>query len=116
MRQWVVAASLATMGAAALLFVPAQTTAAQEGGPLDPVLAPVTPAQEGKDLDCADFQFQEDAQAVYDQDPSDPNGLDGDGDGIACEDLPRRGTSAPAESAPEPSVATPVAGTPRFTG
>jgi hypothetical protein len=35
-------------------------------------------AQEDADqLDCEDFQYQEDAQAVYDQDPSDPHGLDG---------------------------------------
>jgi hypothetical protein len=55
-------------------------------------------AQETTDqFDCEDFQYQEDAQAVYDQDPSDPNGLDGpvgeafDGvEGIACEELPHR--------------------------
>ena len=29
------------------------------------------------DLDCGDFDYQEDAQAVYEQDTSDPNGLDG---------------------------------------
>jgi hypothetical protein len=40
--------------------------------------------------DCPDFDFQEDAQRIYDQDPSDPYGLDGDNDGIACEDLPSR--------------------------
>ncbi len=43
---------------------------------------------------CDHFAYQEDAQAVYDQDPSDPNGLDGTpNDGVACESLPRRGTS-----------------------
>lgn len=45
------------------------------------------------DLDCADFTYQEDAQAVYDRDTSDPNRLDedqGPDDGIACEALPRR--------------------------
>jgi micrococcal nuclease len=40
------------------------------------------------DLDCASFAYQEDAQRVLKQDPSDPNYLDGDGDGMACEDLP----------------------------
>ncbi len=51
--------------------------------------------------DCADFQYQEDAQAVYDQDRSDPYGLDGPpgeayaGEpGVACEELPSGGTSA----------------------
>ncbi|MGB3681869.1 MAG: excalibur calcium-binding domain-containing protein [Rubrobacteraceae bacterium] len=40
------------------------------------------------DLDCVDFAVtatETSAQAVYDADPSDPNGLDRDGDGIACE-------------------------------
>lgn len=48
---------------------------------------------QAQDYDCSDFAFQEDAQAVLDQDPSDPYNLDGDNDGIACETLPRRGTS-----------------------
>jgi micrococcal nuclease len=43
----------------------------------------------GGDLDCSDFSTQEEAQAVLDRDPSDPNRLDGtDNDGIACESLP----------------------------
>jgi hypothetical protein len=47
---------------------------------------------QGGDLDCNDFQFQEDAQAELERDPSDPHGLDGnDNDGIACESLPRGG-------------------------
>ena len=38
----------------------------------------ITPPAIAQDLyDCADFQYQEDAQAVYDQDTSDPYGLDG---------------------------------------
>jgi hypothetical protein len=48
--------------------------------------APAVSAQQ--DLDCRDFATQEEAQAVYDADPSDPNGLDRDNDGIACETLP----------------------------
>ncbi|MFF7647896.1 hypothetical protein [Streptomyces canus] len=62
------------------------------------------------DLDCADFAFQEDAQAQFDLDRTDPDLLDedqGPDDGIACEALPRRGTAAV-------SVATPTA-TPLFT-
>jgi len=46
-------------------------------------------------FDCGDFQFQEEAQAVFNQDRSDPHGLDGpigeafDGvEGVACEELP----------------------------
>lgn len=51
--------------------------------------APNASAQE--EFDCEDFQFQEDAQAVLDQDPSDPHNLDSDDDGVACESLPSRG-------------------------
>ena len=62
------------------------------------VVAPTALAQ---DLyDCANFQYQEDAQAVYNQDTSDPNGLDGPPgeayagtQGVACEELPQRGAS-----------------------
>ena len=36
------------------------------------------------DSDCSDYASQLEAQAVLDGDPSDPNGLDGDGDGVAC--------------------------------
>jgi len=39
-------------------------------------------------LDCASFETHAEAQRVLEQDPSDPNYLDGDGDGVACEDLP----------------------------
>jgi hypothetical protein len=38
-------------------------------------------------LDCASFETHEEAQRVYEQDPSDPHYLDGDGDGVACEEL-----------------------------
>ncbi len=51
------------------------------------------------DLDCADFATQEEAQAVLDANPGDPNYLDGEGDGIACESLP----TAPASASPPPS-------------
>lgn len=55
------------------------------------VLAPAALAQTG-DLDCAPggFAYQEEAQAVLEADPTDPNGLDDNGDGVACENLPDR--------------------------
>ncbi len=46
---------------------------------------------------CPDFTSQADAQAVLRADPSDPNRLDGDKDGIACERNP-----APYERASVP--------------
>ncbi len=43
----------------------------------------------GRDLDCSDFSTQYEAQQALEQDPSDPNRLDGsDQDGVACESLP----------------------------
>jgi hypothetical protein len=42
-----------------------------------------------RDMDCANFGSQSEAQDFFEQhDPSeDPHGLDGDGDGVACESL-----------------------------
>lgn len=55
-------------------------------------------------LNCADFVYQEDAQAVLDADRSDPNRLDADHDGIACESLPHR----PAAATPRPLPVAPA--------
>ncbi|WP_093797323.1 hypothetical protein [Streptomyces sp. Wb2n-11] len=60
------------------------------------------------DLDCRDFAFQEEAQAEFDRDPSDPNRLDedqGPDDGIACEALPSRDSVGTATAAPLPPTA-----------
>jgi outer membrane biosynthesis protein TonB len=38
--------------------------------------------------DCGDFDTQAQAQAVLEDNPDDPSGLDGDGNGLACESLP----------------------------
>lgn len=83
-------------------------------------LAP--PAHAVDDQDCGDFPSQEAAQQHLREDPSDPDGLDGnDHDGIACEDRPAprdenpvfvsSGTAAPtpttqsAAAAPSPTAA-----------
>ena len=58
-------------------------------------------AQQQEDLyNCSDFATQEEAQAVYDEDPSDPYGLDGPpgeasagSSGVVCEELPNGGGS-----------------------
>lgn len=67
--------------------------------------APGLGAQSG-DLDCADFETQEAAQAVYERDTSDPYGLDGPpgeaftGEfGVACEELPSGGPESVDEAA-----------------
>jgi hypothetical protein len=41
-----------------------------------------------QDLNCPDFPTQAAAQAVFNADPRDPNNLDRDRDGIACETRP----------------------------
>lgn len=48
----------------------------------------IPPLPSDGNYDCADFETREQAQAVLDQDPSDPHYLDGEGDGVPCEDLP----------------------------
>ncbi|MDQ0935456.1 hypothetical protein [Streptomyces turgidiscabies] len=69
-------------------------------------LAPLSGiAHAQNDLNCRDFAFQEDAQAVFNMDPSDPNHLDedqGPDDGIACEVLPRRSSTSAVPVGPTP--------------
>lgn len=53
------------------------------------------------DYDCEDFSTQEEAQEYLL--PGDPYGLDGDNDGVACEDLPHGPSGGdPTESEPPP--------------
>lgn len=66
------------------------------------------------DLDCGDFKYQEDAQAVLDKDRSDPHRLDEDDDGIACEKLPKRGTPPTKTITPTPPPITTETPAPRF--
>jgi len=62
------------------------------------------------DRDCPDFQDQASAQAAYDAVPGDPERLDGDGDGEACEDYDYAPTAAPAPGTTTPQVASRPAG------
>jgi hypothetical protein len=45
------------------------------------------------DRDCPDFSSQAEAQAAYDAVPGDPERLDGDNDGLACEEYSYAGAS-----------------------
>jgi len=58
-----------------------------------------TPVPSSDDLNCSDFNSQPEAQEVLEDDPSDPNNLDGEGDGIACESLPGEGSASSSASA-----------------
>lgn len=63
----------------------------------------VAPASASADYDCADFATQEEAQEYLL--PGDPYGLDGDNDGVACEDLPSGGdgdSGSPGTAMPPP--------------
>jgi hypothetical protein len=57
----------------------------------EPTTSPETPAAlDTPDVDCADFEFQEDAQVLLDHIADDPYNLDPSGDGLACTSLPSR--------------------------
>lgn len=60
----------------------------EEPAPVEVVIDEPEPVRIEEDFDCVDFEFQEDAQEVYDEDPSDPYNLDPSGDGVACTSLP----------------------------
>jgi hypothetical protein len=61
------------------------------------------------DKNCSDFHYQEEAQAVLEATPGDPNHLDDDKDGIACESLPHRpqqNTTTPTSEKPATTTHT----------
>ncbi len=59
---------------------------------------------------CRDYDTQEEAQAAFDADPSDPNGLDRDNDGVACETRPGSGDMGGMEDPPQMTGGTPAGG------
>ena len=61
---------------------------AEEPAPTEVVIDEPATVRVREDFDCVDFELQEDAQAAYDEDPSDPYNLDPSGDGVACSSLP----------------------------
>src|ERR671912_934547 len=83
-------------------------------GTYEQIIYPSKPAvAQAHQYDCASFGSQESAHVQLDRDPSDPNNLDSDGNGVACDNYPY-GTSGsvaastPAPSTPVPSSAPPV--------
>src|SRR5215211_2674608 len=77
-------------------------------GTYEQIMYPSKPAVAQADqYDCASFGSQESAQVVLDGDPSDPNNLDSDGNGIACDDYPYGTSGSVAASTPAPSSAPP---------
>src|ERR671912_1034303 len=73
-------------------------------------------AAQADQYDCASFGSQESAQAELERDPSDPNGLDTDGNGRACDGYTYGTSNASPGSAPpsspSPSSAPPSSASP----
>ncbi|MEU6311478.1 excalibur calcium-binding domain-containing protein [Streptomyces sp. NPDC047014] len=72
---------------AAIAAVTLLTACGAEGGPQERAFDVAPYVHQGHVADCEAFGSQADAQAVLRADALDPNGLDRDGDGIACPDL-----------------------------
>ena len=74
---------------AAILLIASATPASAQETPAPPPASPdFYPGQylsQGDAFNCAAFISQADAQAVLRADPTDPNQLDTDLDGLACE-------------------------------
>lgn len=82
------------------------------------IVYPSKPAVAQADqYDCASFGSQESAQVELDRDPTDPNNLDSDGNGRACDDYVYGTSSSVAASSvsptsPAPSSAPPSSASP----
>ena len=63
-------------------------------------------AAQANQRDCSGFGSQEAAQAALERDPSDPNDLDPDGDGRACDDYAygtnTANNASPSSASPKP--------------
>lgn len=69
-------------------------------------------AAQSSQLECAGFASQESAQTALERDPSDPSGLDPDGNGRACDDYDyddsdTDDSESTSPSSPSPSSASP---------
>jgi hypothetical protein len=71
-------------------------------------------AAQSNQYDCASFGSQQAAQAELERDPSDPNDLDPDGNGRACDDYDygTSTTNSTSQSSPSPSTASPSSPSP----
>src|SRR5215216_4031255 len=65
--------------------------------------------------DCASFGSQESAQTQLDSDPSDPNNLDADGNGRACDDYAYGTSGSIAASSVAPNSVAASSGAPSST-
>ncbi|HEX5848955.1 MAG TPA: hypothetical protein VFY59_07130 [Rubrobacter sp.] len=91
---------LLIVGLVLLVGLVSRVTYEQLIHPEEPALA-----QSSQD-DCSSFDSQQSAQAALERDPSDPDDLDADGNGSACDDYDYSTTSN-TQSSPLPSSASP---------
>lgn len=80
------------------------------------LIHPTTPAEaQANQRNCSSFSSQEAAQAALERDPSDPNGLDADGNGLACDDNVFSTNTANnlSSSSVSPSSTSPSSASPR---
>jgi endonuclease YncB( thermonuclease family) len=68
------------------------------------VLPSTASATHGYDLDCSNFSSQASAQSHLNAHPGDPDGLDGNSDGVACESRPCPCSSARPGATPTPTA------------
>lgn len=80
--------------------------------PLLALLAPSSSLVSAQDLSCGDFSSQAEAQAYFDAGGGSPaynyNGLDGDGNGLACDGYDYGGSQAPPVVVPSTEIPTDV--------
>lgn len=95
-------------------FEPCDASAAQVGpraprAPRAPRTSTPRAGQPAGDRNCPEFRSQPEAQAFFEsQGAGDPHGLDGDNDGIACENLPSTLASVPLGRASLPKTGAPT--------
>lgn len=77
------------------------------------ILLAIPTGASAADLDCADFANQAEAQEYLPG--GDPHGLDGDNDGVACEDLPCPCSYGSPSAPPQEPGATPPPPSPRLS-
>lgn len=79
-----------------------------------PAVAAQIQAAPTQALSCSDFDYQEDAQAELESDPSDPNHLDTNHNGVACPNLPHDPNAEPTATT-VPGAATSTTRAPSVT-
>jgi hypothetical protein len=100
-RMGITASRLLVVGLVLLAGLVSRVTYEQLVHPSQPAAA------QSNQYDCASFGSQQAAQAELERDPSDPNDLDSDGNGRACDDYDYSAGNSTLPSSPSPTTASP---------